>query len=77
MIICIEPGMVPSSFLKFQEIDYLTTFAPVVKLTPISVLLFIVVSEIPELDHRYVVIAFLNSGLKEKVYKVHQCGFKK
>lgn len=60
---------------QLKNVDYTQTFAPVVKLTTIRILLTLVASLDLELDHLDVVSAFLNGDIDTTVYLKQPQGF--
>ena len=67
-IIRLKARLVARGFSQIYDIDYLNTYAPVVKLASIRILLAIAAIFDLEIHQMDVVTAFLAGELKEKIY---------
>ena len=68
--------LVVKGFNKKQGIDFDEIFSPMVKMSPIRVILGLIASLYLELEQMDVKIAFLHSDLEEEIYMVQPEGFK-
>ena len=60
--------LVAKGYKQEQGIDYDETFAPVVKIQSLRLLLAIAINEGLYLNHIYITTAFLNGEIKENIY---------
>ena len=72
----LKARLVARGFGQIYGVDYLNTYAPVVKLASIRILLALAVIYELEIHQMDVVMAFLAGELKEKIYMEPPEGFK-